>query len=249
MFPITIPVDERRNLVVFHSAAEATAYSVKHFLTHAKQTLNERNWFSVALSGGSTPKQFFEKLVQDSEVLRLDWKNICLFWSDERAVPPDHADSNFKMAMQFFSHKPFSDAKIFRMPAEHEDKERAAKEYEAIIQRYCFDGRFDIVYLGMGDDGHTASLFPNSPALQVTNKLVTSTYVEEKKSWRMTLTYPAINEARNILILAFGPSKATMLQHVLFGQDQKRYPISFVGSQNSPAHFITDQEAARLCMS
>ena len=101
----------------------------------------------------------------------------------------------------------------------------------------------------MGEDGHTASLFPNTDALNVSHKLVTENYVKEKKSWRMTLTFSCINEARHIVVMTFGTSKAHMLSEVLFGEHQRRYPVSFVGSDTTPALFITDPEGARLCMS
>lgn len=228
-----------RTLHVLATEQEAIAFCTSHFLQEAKKALQSRSTFAVALSGGSTPKKFFEALSRSTEP--LDWKKIILFWSDERAVAPDSPDSNFGSAMHYLNKAPFNEAKIFRMEAERPDRDAAAKEYEALIAAHCPEGRFDIVYLGIGEDGHTASLFPDTAALHVQDKLIVANYVEAKKSWRMTFTFPCINAARNIVVLALGASKAPILREIF---TSNTLPAALVGTKENPALFICDQAAA-----
>ncbi|MBS0654524.1 MAG: 6-phosphogluconolactonase [Verrucomicrobia bacterium] len=231
-----------RKLCLFETEQEAIAFCTSHFLQEAKKALLERGTFAVALSGGSTPKKFFQALSDAKET--LDWSNIVLFWSDERAVAPDHPDSNFGMAMHYLGKKPFNEAKMFRMEAERTDADAAAREYERLIHERCPEGRFDIVYLGVGEDGHTASLFPHTSALTVRDRKVVANYVEAKKSWRMTLTFPCINEARNIVVLALGPSKAPIIKEIFNPVGKELLPAALVGTQETPALFICDRAAA-----
>lgn len=232
-----------RSLKVFANDDEAVRFCLDHFIQNATEALSKRGIFTVALSGGSTPKLFFDRLSSSEQAKALDWKHIVLFWSDERACPPDHPDSNYGMAMKILSHEPFSCAQAFRMQAEEDDRDNAAREYEALIKKYCPEGRLDIVYLGVGEDGHTASLFPHSPALDEKKRLVIVTFVEVKMSWRMTLTFPCINQARNIVVLALGAKKAPIIKHT-FNDKEILYPIQRVGTEKTPALFICDREAA-----
>ncbi|MCE5294456.1 MAG: 6-phosphogluconolactonase, partial [Chlamydiales bacterium] len=165
---------------------------------------------------------------------------ICLFWSDERSVPANHADSNYNMAMQFFSKPPFNTAKVFRMEADREDRVEAAADYAENILKYCAGGRFDLVYLGLGEDGHIASLFPGTEALSVKNKLVVANYVPTLKTWRMTLTFQCINEARNIVLIATGPKKTKILHEVLDSKDQTLFPAQKISGRDTPAFIVTD---------
>jgi 6-phosphogluconolactonase len=215
-------------------------FCLTHFIDEAGKAIRERGRFAVALSGGSTPKKFYQALVQDSKSHLLDWSKIGLFWSDERAVAPDHPDSNYAMAMHFFSKPPFNQAKIFRMQAERPDRDAAAKEYEEAILNFCSDGRLDLVYLGLGEDGHIASLFPETKALQVEDKLVVANYVEKLNTWRMTMTYPAINGARNIVVLVVGENKAKILHEVLDSKTPALYPAQRIRGQEVPAFFVSD---------
>ena len=215
-------------------------FCVVHFLDEAVMALNERGRFAVALSGGSTPKMFYEALTEEESASKLDWTKIGLFWSDERAVAPDHPDSNYAMAMHYFSKPPFNQAKVFRMQAEREDRDQAAIEYEEEIRHFCPDARLDLVYLGLGEDGHIASLFPETDALLVKDKLVVANFVPKLNSWRMTLTYEAINSARNIVVLVVGKKKAKILHEVIDGEDQTRYPAQKVSGQEIPAFFVSD---------
>ena len=213
-----------RSLINLDSEEKVIDFCIVHFVDEANYAIDTHNSFSVALSGGSTPKKFYEALTQSDEAKALDWSKICLFFSDERAVAPTDKDSNHKMAMQYFSKAPFNKAQVFRMEAEREDREKAAEDYAYLIHQHTQDSRFDLVYLGIGEDGHTASLFPKTDALKVKDKLVVANFVPNLKTWRMTLTYPCINEARNIVVIATGAKKTAILHEILEGKDQSKYP-------------------------
>src|SRR5207253_1775325 len=131
----------------------------------------------------------YEKLATLELAYQLDWSRVNIFWSDERAVPPDHPDSNYAMAMHYFGKEPLDLSKKFRMPADEADLQKAAADYERQIKKQCFGECLDLVLLGIGDDGHTASLFPKTEALHVEDKLVTANFVPAKNSHRMTLTF------------------------------------------------------------
>lgn len=229
-----------RSLIHLDSEDKVIDFCLVHFIDEANFAIDDHGNFTVALSGGSTPKKFYDALTHSEEAKGLDWSKICLFWSDERSCAPTDANSNYHMAMQFFSKAPFSKAKIFRMEAERPDREKAADEYSKLIKEHCKDGRLDLVYLGIGEDGHTASLFPGTDALQVKDKLVVANYVPSLKTWRMTFTFPCINNARNIIVLATGSKKTAILHEILDSKDQSKYPAQAVSGKEIPAFFVTD---------
>lgn len=229
-----------RTHISLKNEEEVIYFCVIHFLDEAIIALDDRGRFSVALSGGSTPKKFYEALTKSPEVQALNWKNITLFWSDERAVAPENDDSNYKMAMQFFSKAPFCDATIVRMQAERPDREEAALDYENAIKEHCSEGRIDLVYLGIGEDGHTASLFPDTKALTVADKLVCPNFIPAVNTWRMTMTFEAINNARNIVVIATGKKKAKILHEILDGKNQNLYPAQRISGKETPAFFVSD---------
>jgi len=234
----------RRTLSLFPNENEAIDFCVKDFYALARQAIVERGIFTVALSGGSTPKNLYKALASSPLATSIDWNRVCLFWSDERAVPPDDPESNWGMAMQFFSKPPLALAQKFRMEADADSLDAAAVRYEKQIMSSCPEQRLDLIYLGMGDDGHTASLFPNTAALQEKKRLVVANFIPEKGVWRMTLTFPCINNARHIVILVFGEKKAAVLQEVF--NKPGVYPISEVGTNEVPALFVCDKAAAHL---
>ncbi len=229
-----------RSLINLATEEQVIDFCLVHFIDEANFAIDSHGGFSVALSGGSTPKKFYDALTQSDEAKALDWSKIALFWSDERAVAPDHADSNYHMAMQFFSKAPFNQAKVFRMEAERADKNEAAAEYAKKILENCHNGRFDLVYLGLGEDGHVASLFPETEALKVQDKLVVANYVPKLNTWRMTLTFHCINNAKNIVLIATGSKKTKILHEVLDSKDQKLFPAQAISGREVPAFFVTD---------
>lgn len=211
-------------------------FAVKHWLTMAQNSIKDHQAFYVALSGGSTPKAIFERLAKQRDV---EWSQVYLFWSDERNVPPNHPDSNYKMAMDAgFSKLPVTH--VYRMKTEENPE-----NYEATI-RQTLNGRpFDLIMLGMGDDGHTASLFPQTEALQETKKWITSNYVPQKQTYRMTMTYPCLNEnSAQTVLYVLGENKKEMVRSVL--EDKAPLPSGKVGTKEKPALWILDTAAASL---
>lgn len=232
--------EERRSLIVPGDQATTLAFCVDHWLKTAKTAIQKHGHFAVALSGGTTPHAIYRALAERKR--ELDWNKVFLFWSDERAVPPDHPESNYQMAMQAgLNGLGIPTTQIFRMNAEGE-----AEEYEKTIKTLLKDRPFDLVMLGMGEDGHTASLFPGTAALTIQDRLVARNYVPQKKSWRMTLTFPCINSAKNITIYVLGKNKQEMLFKVFRDEKSKDLPVQKVGTVEHPALWIADQDAAGL---
>lgn len=241
--------DERRELIVPGDNTLTLAFCVEHWLSVGQAAIQERGSFAVALSGGSTPKAIYERLSQPHNVERLDWTKVLLFWSDERAVPPDHPDSNYRMAMEAgFNKLPIPKTQIFRMEAEVEI-EANAKKYEETIKQVRKGRPLDLIMLGMGDDGHTASLFPHTAALKVNDRLIVANEIPQKKTWRMTMTFPCINTSSNAVIYVLGASKKHMLAEVLQSKDDTdRLPSQGVGTKEHPALWIADDAAAELLL-
>ncbi len=233
--------DDRRSLAVLPNKQQAIEFASRQFLHLAKDAIAARGVFTVALSGGHTPKAVFEDLLLHSDA--INWAHVKLFWSDERAVPPDAEESNYHMAMTAaFSKLPIPPENIHRMYAER-DIDQEAIQYEALIKANM--EAFDLVMLGMGDDGHTASLFPHTKALNITDRLVAANFVPEKNTWRMTLTYEGIHRARNIVFYVLGDSKSAMVKHVLTDPlDIRTYPAQGVGRTSLKALWLLDQPAA-----
>lgn len=222
------------------------------FLRRAVTHLEARDSYSVALSGGSTPKRLFELLAAEPFRSRMPWARIRFFWGDERTVPPDHPDSNFGMADRLLlSRVPIRPENVHRIPAERSPPERAASEYEATLRRVfrlAEDDlpRFDLVFLGMGSDGHTASLFPGTAALTETRHLVVANWIEKLEAHRLTLTCPVFNRAACIVFLVSGAAKSEMLANVLAdGGRAPRYPAQLIRPTEGELHWYVDRAAGR----
>jgi 6-phosphogluconolactonase len=186
----------------------------------AGDAVRARGRFCVALSGGSTPKTLYA-LLASGAVPSIPWDKICIFFGDERHVPPDHPESNFRMANEaMLSKVPLRPENVFRIRGEEKDAAVAAKAYEQSLVTFFrlkpgeFP-RFDLVFLGMGPDGHTVSLFPGSLALEEKNRLVVANWVEKFKTDRITVTFPVINHAACVMFLVSGADKAQPLREVL----------------------------------
>jgi len=233
--------DDRRSFVVFETAEETIRFAAEHWIHTAKRSIHQRGRFAVALSGGSTPKAIYQLLADAKD---LEWDKVHLFWSDERGVQPNHPDSNYRMAMESgLKSLPIPPDQIHRMAAEN-DPEGKAIDYEETIRRILGKSLFDLVMLGVGEDGHTASLFPNTSVLDVSNRLVAAQYLPEKKSWRMTLTFPCINESQGIAVYALGASKSSVVPTVLNAPIISLYPASRIGTPQHKALWVLDREAA-----
>ncbi len=216
----------------------------QHLEVAARESIAARGRFSLALSGGSTPKALYQLLASDGWKGRFDWPKIDVFFGDERAVSPDDALSNFKMASEaLLNHVP---ARVFRMEAERDDLESAARDYQNALQDTC--DTLDLVLLGLGDDGHTASLFPGSPQLLARDWVVATPVASlTPHVRRLTLSFLAINAARRVWFLAAGDGKATRLHEVLRGPiDVERLPAQGVAPQTGELKWFVDEAAARL---
>jgi len=239
------PINETTEVVIADSADAAAVFGAIRFISTAQQAIAQHGSFSVALSGGSTPKRMYEAITSQTNISRIDWSKVNIFWSDERAVPQDHVDSNFHMAMQYFSKAPCNLAKIYRMRADEKDLAKAALEYEQLIKSRCYEERFDLVLLGLGQDAHTASLFPHTKALDITNQLVCENFIPSLNTWRMTLTFSCINQANKILVLAYGKDKGLPLKNIIVGKrDPYLYPAQKLGNGVGSVLYIIDQAAA-----
>ena len=215
----------------------------------ANTAITEHGRFSIALSGGSTPKSLYELLATPAYAGRINWQQVHVFWGDERCVPPDHIDSCYRMAREaLLDHVPIPPDNIKRILGERLPNE-AADQYESVLQ--AFFGQqipcFDFILLGMGEDGHTASLFPGTKALDEDKHWVIENYVEVKQMWRVTLTKTAINAAANIMFLVSGSAKAERLRQVLQGTyDPQNLPSQLIQPENGKLMWFVDHDAAHL---
>lgn len=217
----------------------------------ASHAVARKGSFSIALSGGTTPRMLYELLATPDLANDMPWGHVQVFWGDERHVAPDDPESNYRMARQaLLEHVPVPAANIHRIPAELPNPETVAVAYDDVIRRaFSLETgelpRFDLILLGMGDDGHTASLFPHSPALQITNRLVVANPVPKLNTTRITLTLPVINNAERIWFLIVGGSKATVLKHVLEGPDDPdSYPSQLISPVDGELFLLLDPTAA-----
>jgi 6-phosphogluconolactonase len=237
------------NLQIFddpESVARAVAARVAEL---ARESNEARGLFTLALAGGSTPRRVYELLAGEEFRDAVDWPNVHVFFGDERAVPFDHADSNFRMANEtLLARVPIPTRNVHRIEGLG-DAAANASDYESELRGLFGDDdewpRLDLVLLGMGDDGHTASLFPGTAALDETRLWVAANWVEKLGAWRVTLTAPAINAARHVLFLAGGAGKAERLREVLRGErDPARLPSQLIRPHDGTLEWFVDRAAA-----
>jgi len=214
----------------------------------AETAVRERGRFSVALSGGNTPRTVYSLLANEHK--QLPWDRIHIFFGDERHVPPDDPESNFRMASEsLLSKVPIPQNNVHRIRAEL-DAEAAAMQYEQELREFfhLMDHdwpRFDLIFLGLGDDGHTASLFPGSKALSNESSRVAANWVEKFQTSRITLTFPVLNHAAEIVFLVSGAGKARILSEVL-RPGVRKFPAQNVQPENGRLLWLVDQDAGSL---
>ncbi len=185
------------------------------FVAAAHGAIFERGVFHVALAGGSTPKGLYQKLATSPYAEQINWESVHLFFGDERCVLPTDDDSNFKMVREaMIDHVAIPEQNVHRMPTESGVADDIALEYAHTMKAVLGASPLDLVLLGLGADGHVASLFPGTDALHVTATMTTSVYIEKLASWRVTMTYPVINNARQVVILIAGEAKASIVNAV-----------------------------------
>ena len=229
---------------------ELFAVAAEEVVHDANESVEQRGRFTIALSGGSTPKSLFNLLATNARN-SFPWEKTLFFWSDERHVPPTDPDSNYRMANEVMLSKvPVPPQNIFRFRAEEQDVSKVAEEYEKSLQK-AFQVQpgaipvFDLILLGMGPDGHTASLFPGTAALQERSRLVVANWVEKLKTHRLTFTLPVLSAARCVAFLVSGTDKAPALRAVLEENvSGEQYPAKLVHPTNGRLIWFVDRAAA-----
>ncbi|MDD2541713.1 MAG: 6-phosphogluconolactonase [Desulfuromonadaceae bacterium] len=219
------------------------------FAAEARQAVEARGSFTVALAGGSTPRRTYELLASKSFRELIPWQNTHIFWGDERCVPGDDLRNNAQMARQaLLNHVPIPQNQVHPMVCDRSPQE-ATVEYEALLRSFFAEGRpqFDLVLLGLGENGHTASLFPGTPVLEEQQHWVASVYVAEEKLHRLTLTAAVINQASLVVFLVSGSAKAPILRNVLKeAQDPHNIPARLIKPIDGGLLWLVDRDAARL---
>jgi len=240
--------------IVEPDSAALARRTAQHFVEVAEQAVAKSGRARIAISGGSTPKVAFQLLADPSQpwLKRMPWDKLDLYWVDERTVPPDHPDSNYRMTKEaMLDHVPLKPEQVHRMEGELEPEVAAAK-YESLLRNtFRLEGaetpRFDLVGLGMGDDGHTASIFPHTEAIHEMGRLVTANQVPQKDTWRITLTWPVINQGSSVFFLIGGKNKAELVKEVFTGpRDPDRLPSQLIWPAGGILTLILDKDAAAL---
>ena len=244
-------MSDRQVRVVDDLPAVARA-AAERFVALGREAANARGGFTVALSGGSTPRALFRLLAAEPLRSQVAWDRVELFWGDERCVPPDHADSNYRMTREnLLDAVPVPPAHVHRIEAERPDHAAVAAAYEAEIARVLggtpggTPPAFDLVLLGMGPDGHTASLFPGTTALGERRRWVVANHVPKFQADRITLTYPILNRGAHVVFMAAGADKTPVLREVLEGPpDPTRLPSQGIRPVGGGLLWLVDRAAA-----
>lgn len=231
------------NVQIFDTPDDLARAAARDFAEKAAAAIDERGRFSVALAGGSTPKNTYEILARDYASV-VDWPSVHVFFGDERTVPPDHEDSNYRTAKEaLLDHVPVGSVHPMRGDLPPEE---AASSYEEALRSFFREDPpvLDLVMLGIGGDGHTASLFPETSALEVTDRLVVANPVPKLDTTRITLTVPVLDAARKVSFLVAGEDKAEALKEILEGYaDPREYPAKLVQPVGGPT-WMVDRAAA-----
>lgn len=242
--------DAAREVMVLPDLDAVSEEAARRFTAIARDAVAERGRFTVALAGGSTPERLYRLLASERYRDGVPWPSAYIFFGDERCVPPDDHESNYRMAREaLLDHVPVLPAQVFRMEGER-DPQSAAMMYAARLSD-AFEliagavPRFDLILLGMGPDGHTASLFPHTAALREVDTLVAANHVEKLDTWRLTLTYPVLDAAAHVLFLVGGAEKAPAVRAVIEGAfNPDAYPAQGVRVVNGTLAFLLDRAAA-----
>ena len=232
---------------IYNNTEEINIAAADLFIAAAQKAIAKKDKFTVVLTGGSSPAGVYKLLASDDYKNKIDWSKVFIFWGDERWVPLNDDLSNAKMSYAaLLSHVPIPAENIFEMYKDNVTPEDYAAAYEQSIRTVLGDeGKFDLILLGMGDDGHTASLFPGQAVLEEQNKWVDAYYLEPQKMFRITLTAPLINKAEKIIVIAFGEKKAPALKEVTTGEyNPKTYPMQLIKPVSGELLFLVDKSAA-----
>lgn len=245
-----------RKVLIFPRIEKLNDFAAEKFIEIGNDAIEKNDRFAVALAGGSTPKSLYRLLSGEQFKNRIDWSKVFFFFGDERGVLPDSAESNFRMANENLL-KPLEipEENIFRWQTELENSDKIVESYNQKIKDFFAPDktdfpRFDLILLGMGTDGHTASLFPFTDALNETEKQIVSNRVEKLETVRFTFTFSLINNAANVFFLVSGADKAEVLKRVLEGEFAPlKYPSQGVSPKNGKLFWLIDESAAQLLTS
>lgn len=237
------------DIQVVADADALAAEAAQQIVTAAQDAIQQQGRFSFVLSGGSTPQRLYRLMAAKPFSEQIDWAKVHLFWGDERCVPPDHPDSNYGMAREaLLAHVPIPAAQIHRIYGE-DDPGEAAQAYETTLRAFFGEGlpRMDLILMGMGDDGHTASLFPHSAALDAPpERWVVENLIPTKQVWRVTLTAHVINAAKEVMFLVSGAEKADRLNQVLNGPYRPHdLPSQLIRPASGKLLWLVDRAAAQ----
>jgi 6-phosphogluconolactonase len=243
-----------REIRILADGAAVAGRAAQEFVQAAAWAVRERGSFNVALAGGSTPKALYSLLANDAALRsKIPWDKIALFFGDERHVPPDHPDSNFRMATEaMISKAPLKPEQVTRIKAEYPDAEQAALEYEKALRQHfkLKDGeypRFDLVLAGMGNEGHTLSLFPGTKALHADGRIAVRNWVGKLYTERITLTAPAASNAAQIIFMVTGADKTLALKGVLEGPfEPEQLPAQLLQPKNGKLLWLVDAAAGSM---
>src|SRR3989441_3323433 len=238
------------DLAIYPDIDTLSQDAAQYIVGIANESIADCGRFTIALSGGNTPRKTYGLLGSEPYSSQIDWKLVHIFWSDERCVPPDSPDSNYRMAHEeLLSKISIPNLQVHRMPADMPDRDAAAQEYTDEMRRIFGTDDipdFDLIQLGMGPEGHTASLFPHQASLHETRRLVMPVSVPKPPPDRLTFTPPLLNAARNVLFLVTGEDKADALQAVLEGEYQpEEYPAQIVRPTNGEVVWMLDKNVAK----
>jgi 6-phosphogluconolactonase len=238
------------NIFISENLQALSRAAAEMFVRIGGEAIERNNRFTVALSGGSTPKLLFQTLSSEEFRLRIDWTKTFFFFGDERNVPPDSPESNYRTAREnLFEPLKIPAENVYRWRAEWQNGEEIALDYEKTLTDFFKTElpRFDLILLGMGADGHTASLFPETLALTEIEKLAVANWVKKLDSFRLTFTFPLINNAANIVFLVGGVDKAETLKTVLEGEfEPQKFPAQNVNPRGGNLFWLIEKDAARL---
>jgi 6-phosphogluconolactonase len=247
----------RRLTIKYYVEADAAALArraAQYFVEMVGEAVEAQGCARIAISGGATPKAAFELLADPHQRWRnrMPWQDLDLYWVDERCVPPEDAESNYRMTrLALLDHVPMRPERIHRIEGELEPEAAAARYESELRNGFRLEGaeypRFDLVALGMGNDGHTASIFPHTEAIHEMSRLVTANHLPHTDAWRVTLTWPVINHARSVFFLVAGREKAAILREVLLGPNgPERLPSQLIWPSSGILSLILDKDAAAL---
>jgi len=236
---------------IFKDSPALHIAAADYFLKICQKCTDEQGIFHVALSGGTTPKYLFQLLAKSPYAEKINWSKVHIYFGDERFVPHTHVDSNFKMASQaLLEHVELPQNNIHRVATDLASAQLAAEDYQSTMSELLLKDangipQFDLVLLGLGPDGHTASLFPDTNILHQHNKLCDAVFVKKFDSWRISITFPVINHAKHILLLSEGDGKVDIVKELVnIEQNEEKYPVQMIKPENEMCWYI-DKAAAK----